>query len=83
MASLLVLDKCPLHSRRIQKDLCFLRPSRESPADLKPGLVNLITIISEYNMSKPGTPTSSNTLLLRRQLTELTKRPVEGFSAGL
>ncbi|KAK7055148.1 ubiquitin-conjugating enzyme [Favolaschia claudopus] len=33
-------------------------------------------------MSKPGTP-SSNTLLLRRQLTELTKRPVEGFSAGL
>ncbi|KIY69582.1 ubiquitin-conjugating enzyme [Cylindrobasidium torrendii FP15055 ss-10] len=34
-------------------------------------------------MSKPGTPTPSNTLLLRRQLTELTKRPVEGFSAGL
>ncbi|KAG6856842.1 hypothetical protein H0H87_012900 [Tephrocybe sp. NHM501043] len=33
-------------------------------------------------MSKPGTPTPSNTLLLRRQLTELTKRPVEGFSAG-
>ena len=26
--------------------------------------------------------TASNTLLLRRQLTELTKRPVEGFSAG-
>jgi hypothetical protein len=26
--------------------------------------------------------TSSNTLLLRRQLTELTKKPVEGFSAG-
>ncbi|KAG6868651.1 hypothetical protein C0993_012456 [Termitomyces sp. T159_Od127] len=34
-------------------------------------------------MSKPGTPNNSNTLLLRRQLTELTKRPVEGFSAGL
>ncbi|KAF7373356.1 Ubiquitin-conjugating enzyme [Mycena sanguinolenta] len=36
-------------------------------------------------MSKPSTPggTSSNTLLLRRQLTELTKHPVEGFSAGL
>ncbi|KAG6907720.1 hypothetical protein DXG01_007633 [Tephrocybe rancida] len=34
-------------------------------------------------MSKPGTPNASNTLLLRRQLTELTKRPVEGFSAGL
>ncbi|KAF8064180.1 ubiquitin-conjugating enzyme [Lyophyllum atratum] len=35
-------------------------------------------------MSKPGTPSAaSNTLLLRRQLTELTKRPVEGFSAGL
>ncbi|KAL0579385.1 Ubiquitin-conjugating enzyme E2 15 [Marasmius crinis-equi] len=34
-------------------------------------------------MSKPGTPSNSNTLLLRRQLTELTKRPVEGFSAGL
>ncbi|KAH6911980.1 ubiquitin-conjugating enzyme [Coprinopsis sp. MPI-PUGE-AT-0042] len=31
--------------------------------------------------SKPST--SSNTLLLRRQLTELTKHPVEGFSAGL
>ncbi|KAI0318195.1 ubiquitin-conjugating enzyme/RWD-like protein [Amylostereum chailletii] len=35
----------------------------------------------------PGTPsgssTPSNTLLLRRQLTELTKHPVEGFSAGL
>ncbi|KAK2465546.1 hypothetical protein APHAL10511_002438 [Amanita phalloides] len=28
-------------------------------------------------------PQASNTLLLRRQLTELTKRPVEGFSAGL
>lgn len=37
-------------------------------------------------MSKPGTPgtsTPSNTLLLRRQLTELTKHPVEGFSAGM
>ncbi|KIY48534.1 ubiquitin-conjugating enzyme [Fistulina hepatica ATCC 64428] len=36
-------------------------------------------------MSKPSTPgpTTSNTLLLRRQLAELTKRPVEGFSAGL
>ncbi|KAF8890662.1 ubiquitin-conjugating enzyme [Infundibulicybe gibba] len=36
-------------------------------------------------MSKPPTPgqPASNTLLLRRQLTELTKRPVEGFSAGL
>ncbi|KII84104.1 hypothetical protein PLICRDRAFT_168176 [Plicaturopsis crispa FD-325 SS-3] len=35
-------------------------------------------------MSKPSTPNSaSNTLLLRRQLQELTKHPVEGFSAGL
>nr|GAT51045.1 ubiquitin-conjugating enzyme [Mycena chlorophos] len=35
-------------------------------------------------MSKPGTPgAASNTLLLRRQLAELTKHPVEGFSAGL
>ncbi|KAJ3868495.1 ubiquitin-conjugating enzyme [Lentinula novae-zelandiae] len=34
-------------------------------------------------MSKPSTPSNSNTLLLRRQLTELTKHPVEGFSAGL
>ncbi|PBK92614.1 ubiquitin-conjugating enzyme [Armillaria gallica] len=36
-------------------------------------------------MSKPSTPTqhTSNTLLLRRQLNELTKHPVEGFSAGL
>lgn len=36
------------------------------------------------SMSKPSTPggTASNTLLLRRQLTELTKHPVEGFSAG-
>ncbi|KAG2072031.1 ubiquitin-conjugating enzyme [Suillus decipiens] len=34
-------------------------------------------------MSKPSTPQPSNTLLLRRQLTELTKHPVEGFSAGL
>ncbi|KAG5735568.1 Ubiquitin-conjugating enzyme E2 G1 [Termitomyces sp. T112] len=33
-------------------------------------------------MSKPAS-NNSNTLLLRRQLTELTKRPVEGFSAGL
>ena len=35
---------------------------------------------------QPGTTSgggNSNTLLLRRQLTELTKRPVEGFSAGL
>lgn len=28
------------------------------------------------------TPLASNTLLLRRQLLELTKHPVEGFSAG-
>jgi hypothetical protein len=28
------------------------------------------------------TPPASNTLLLRRQLAELTKHPVEGFSAG-
>ncbi|KAH0833979.1 hypothetical protein J3R83DRAFT_11197 [Lanmaoa asiatica] len=34
-------------------------------------------------MSHSPAPQSSNTLLLRRQLTELTKRPVEGFSAGL
>jgi len=40
-------------------------------------------------MSKPSTPSNANasssnsTLLLRRQLQELTKRPVEGFSAGL
>ncbi len=35
-------------------------------------------------MSKPATPSqaNSNTLLLRRQLQELTKHPVEGFSAG-
>ncbi|EIW56668.1 ubiquitin-conjugating enzyme [Trametes versicolor FP-101664 SS1] len=35
--------------------------------------------------SRTGTPgnVASNTLLLRRQLTELTKHPVEGFSAGL
>lgn len=34
-------------------------------------------------MSKPGTPTqSTSTLILRRQLTELAKHPVEGFSAG-
>ena len=34
-------------------------------------------------MSKPATPTpASNTLLLRRQLVELNKNPVEGFSAG-
>ncbi|KAI0298013.1 ubiquitin-conjugating enzyme/RWD-like protein [Russula brevipes] len=33
-------------------------------------------------MSTP-TPPASNTLLLRRQLSELTKHPVEGFSAGL
>ncbi|EAU87530.2 ubiquitin conjugating enzyme [Coprinopsis cinerea okayama7 len=34
-------------------------------------------------MSKSSSSTPSNTLLLRRQLAELTKRPVEGFSAGL
>ncbi|KAF6750780.1 ubiquitin-conjugating enzyme [Ephemerocybe angulata] len=34
-------------------------------------------------MSKPSSQTASNTLLLRRQLAELTKRPIEGFSAGL
>jgi ubiquitin-conjugating enzyme E2 G1 len=28
------------------------------------------------------TPLASNTLLLRRQLAELTKHPVQGFSAG-
>ncbi|KAL7278610.1 hypothetical protein ACG7TL_007611 [Trametes sanguinea] len=39
-----------------------------------------------YTMSsRTGTPNNvpSNTLLLRRQLMELTKHPVEGFSAGL
>lgn len=34
-------------------------------------------------MSKSSTPQPSNSLLLRRQLQELTKRPVQGFSAGL
>ncbi|KAJ7223072.1 ubiquitin-conjugating enzyme [Mycena pura] len=35
-------------------------------------------------MSKSASPApASNTLLLRRQLLELTKRPVNGFSAGL
>ncbi|KAF8258764.1 ubiquitin-conjugating enzyme/RWD-like protein [Lactarius quietus] len=34
-------------------------------------------------MSTVSSSPASNTLLLRRQLTELTKRPVEGFSAGL
>ncbi|TEB22480.1 ubiquitin conjugating enzyme [Coprinellus micaceus] len=34
-------------------------------------------------MSRSSTNTPSNTLLLRRQLAELTKKPVEGFSAGL
>jgi hypothetical protein len=33
-------------------------------------------------MSHSATPTASNSLILRRQLTELTKHPVEGFSAG-
>ena len=33
-------------------------------------------------MSKPPATANSNTLILRRQLAELTKRPVEGFSAG-
>ncbi|KDN44582.1 hypothetical protein RSAG8_05347, partial [Rhizoctonia solani AG-8 WAC10335] len=33
--------------------------------------------------SKPGTPGAGPQLLLKRQLQELTKRPVEGFSAGL
>lgn len=33
-------------------------------------------------MSKPAAGNQSNSLLLRRQLVELTKHPVEGFSAG-
>jgi ubiquitin-conjugating enzyme E2 G1 len=37
-------------------------------------------------MSKPGTPANSyssqSNLILKRQLLELQKRPVEGFSAG-
>lgn len=33
-------------------------------------------------MSTNSPSPASNTLLLRRQLTELTKHPVEGFSAG-
>ena len=33
-------------------------------------------------MSTNSSSLASNTLLLRRQLTELTKHPVEGFSAG-
>ncbi|KAH9948491.1 ubiquitin-conjugating enzyme [Amylocystis lapponica] len=33
--------------------------------------------------SSSSTPTASNSLLLRRQLAELTKKPVDGFSAGL
>lgn len=44
---------------------------------------DIITVVVP-TMSKPSqeTPPASNTLLLRRQLVELTKRPVEGFSAG-
>jgi len=33
--------------------------------------------------SKPGTPSGGPQLLLKRQLAELKKHPVEGFSAGL
>lgn len=33
-------------------------------------------------MSRSPAPQSNSLLILRRQLTELTKRPVEGFSAG-
>lgn len=36
-------------------------------------------------MSKPSTPsaTSNSNLILKRQLIELQKHPVEGFSAGI
>ena len=34
-------------------------------------------------MSKPSGSGNNNHLILRRQLQELTRRPVEGFSAGL
>ena len=39
---------------------------------------------ASLTMSRTGTPSNvpSNTLLLRRQLAELTKHPVDGFSAG-
>jgi hypothetical protein len=40
----------------------------------------------QSRMSKPPTPSnassSNSTLILRRQLQELTKQPVQGFSAG-
>ena len=52
--------------------LCAPRPSPFSP------------LPRTNTMSRTGTPSNvpSNTLLLRRQLTELTKHPVDGFSAG-
>lgn len=43
-------------------------------------LFSLYSLNYTYTMST--TPLPSNTLLLRRQLAELTKHPVEGFSAG-
>ena len=33
-------------------------------------------------MSRQGTPQGGNNLILRRQLQELSRNPVEGFSAG-
>ncbi|KAJ3729162.1 ubiquitin-conjugating enzyme [Lentinula guzmanii] len=65
-----------------------MSPSEGKPfptykAQCAPVLPLLLCLSPTIAMSKPSTPSNSNTLLLRRQLNELTKHPVEGFSAGL
>lgn len=74
-----------LRSFRIEKNY----DQNEIPMDIK-RLLSASTAVLVFHhrrpsiltMSKSSTPSNSNTLLLRRQLTELTKHPVEGFSAG-
>jgi hypothetical protein len=51
----------------------------KAKADITTATQRLLSL--NYTMSTM-TPLASNTLLLRRQLAELTKHPVEGFSAG-
>ena len=48
-----------------------------------PTFMIAVAVPTMFKPSSPANPPASNTLLLRRQLNELTKRPVEGFSAGI
>ena len=65
-----------------REDQYYIMESSVEAAQGTSELALLGTIHRRFYHSAMSKVNASNTLLLRRQLAELTKHPVEGFSAG-